>query len=234
MNQGTGSGVIIMPNRLDLAFLPLLMESLNNHSPYKQMKNNNEVVNKAAETVTVETVTVEKVTFPQALLVAGITLVKATMKNQLKFALLWADTILASHDGQELIKACFVAAGYTARDARGTITNSSKFVAPALLFRSGEMTEKEFFALSTSEAAAAFKEAGGMKGEGLNPEAWQAAREEITARETVEKTSGEARPPSGEERPSLSAFQILSAAIALRKGELSESEKDQLVMLIRA
>ena len=176
----------------------------------------------------------ETVTFPQALLVAGITLVKATMKNQLKFALLWADAILLGHDGNDLIKACFVAAGYTARDARGTVTNSSKFVAPALLVKGGEMTEKEFFALSTSEAAAAFKESGGMKGEGLNPSAWQAAREAISSREAEEKPSGEARPPSGEDKPSLSAFQILSAAIALRKGELNESEKDQLVMLIRA
>jgi hypothetical protein len=167
----------------------------------------------------------EKVTFPQALLAMGVTLVKATMKNQLKFALLWADAILLGHDGNELIKACFIAAGYTARDGRGTITNSSKFVAPALLFRSGEMTEKEFFALSTSEASAAFKEAGGMKGDGLNPTAWQAAREEIASREAVEKTSGEARPPSGEDKPTLSAFQVLSAAIALRKGELTPEER---------
>ena len=182
---------------------------------------NNTLNNTAAETIA----------FPQALLAVGITLVKAVMKSQLKFALLWADAILLGHDGQELIKACFVAAGYTARDARGTITNASKFVAPALMHRHGNMTEKEFFALVTSDAAAAFKEAGGMKGEGLNPDAWQAARDYLDNRETDAKVGSEARPPSGEEKdkPSLSAFQILSAAIALRKSELNPNERALLV-----
>jgi len=180
--------------------------------------------------------TAETTTFPASLMEQGITLAKASMKSQLKIALLWADAILASCDGVELIKACFVQAGYTARDARGTTTNASKFVAPALMVRNGDMSEKAFFALKTADAAAAFKEAGGMKGDGLDPAAWQAAREEIAAREAVEKVGGESRPPSGEEKdkPSLSAFQILSAAISLRKSELNASEIDQLVMLLRA
>jgi hypothetical protein len=166
----------------------------------------------------------------------GVTLAKASMKSQLKFALLWADAILQNVDGVELIKACFVAAGYTTRDARGTTTNASKFVAPALMVRNGGMSEKAFFALKTTEAAAAFKEAGGMKGDGLDPAAWQAAREDIAAREAVEKVGGEGRPPSGEEKEklSLSAFQILSAAISLRKSELNPEEIDQLIMILRA
>jgi len=189
---------------------------------------------KKKNTDTVESTAIETVTFPQALLVAGITLVKATMKNQLKFALLWADTIIAEHDGNELIKACFVAAGYTSRDARGTVTNSSKFVAPAILFRNGKMTEKEFYALKMTECLPIFKENGGMDGDGLNPDAWLAMREDIASRET-EKVDREARPPSGEkDKPSLSAFQILSAAISLRKSELNEHEIDQLVMILRA
>jgi hypothetical protein len=187
------------------------------------MKTKNEVLNTVAKTVT----------FPQALLAMGVTLVKATMKNQLKFALLWADARIGGHDGQALIKACYVAAGYVEREARATITNSSKFVAPALLFRDGKMTEKEFFALKMTQCLPIFKENGGMDGEGLDPDAWLAMREEILNREP-ETAKGEARPPSGEDKPSLSAFQVLSAAISLRKSELSEDEKSQLVMIIRA
>jgi hypothetical protein len=170
------------------------------------------------------------VTFPASLLETGTALAKATMKAQLKFALLWADAILQDVDGVELIKACFVAAGFTARDARSVTTNASKFVAPARMVREGSMSEKAFFALKTAEAASAFKEAGGMKGDGLEPAAWQAAREEIAAREAVEKVGGEARPPSGEEKdkPTLSAYQILSAAISLRKGELTPEERVSL------
>jgi hypothetical protein len=99
------------------------------------------------------------------------------------------------------------------------------------------MTEKAFFALKTADAAAAFKEAGGMKGDGLDPAAWQAAREDIAAQDAKEKVGGEARPPSGEEnkdKPSLSAYQILSAAISLRKGELNASEKAGLVEMLLA
>jgi len=183
------------------------------------------------DNTTIETATVA---FPPALLAEGAKLAKAKMKNQLLFALFWADGILQGFDGVELIKACYVQAGFTARDARGTTTNSSKFVAPALMVRNGDMSEKDFFALKTSEAANAFKEAGGMKGDGLEPTAWQAAREDIANREPLEKTSGEARPPSGEDKPSLTAFQILSAAISLRKAELNASEIDQLIMILRA
>ena len=191
---------------------------------------NNTVKATATET---ETATV---IFPPALMAEGIALAKSTMKAQLKFALLWADAILQDVDGVELIKACFIAAGYTARDARGTTTNASKFVAPARMVRGKVMSEKDFFALKMPEAAAAFKEAGGMKGDGLDPAAWQAARKEIAKREAVEKVGGEARPPSGEEKakPALSAFQILSAAISLRKSELNVEEIDRLVMLLRA
>jgi hypothetical protein len=173
------------------------------------------------------------VIFPPALMEQGVTLAKAAMKSQLKIALLWADAILQGVDGVELIKACFVAAGYAARDARGTTTNASKFVAPARMVRNGDMSEKAFFALKTADAAAAFKEAGGMKGDGLDPAAWQAAREDIASREAVEKVGGEGRPPEGN-KPSLSAFQILSAAISLRKSELNVEEIDRLVMLLRA
>ena len=189
--------------------------------------------NATATATATENATVE---FPPALMAEGVTLAKASMKSQLKFALLWADAILQNVDGVELIKACFVAAGYTTRDARGTTTNASKFVAPALMVRNGAMSEKAFFALKTAEAAAAFKEAGGMKGDGLDPAAWQAAREDIAAREAVEKVGGEGRPPSGEEKEklSLSAFQILSAAISLRKSELNPEEIDQLIMILRA
>ena len=178
-------------------------------------------------TVAVESVAVE---FPQSLLETGTALAKSTMKAQLKFALLWADAIQASCDGVELIKACFVAAGFTARDARSVTTNASKFVAPALMVRTGDMSEKAFFALKTQEAADAFKRAGGMKGEGLNPESWSEARRE-NAEEADKPKTGDARPPEGDEKdkPSLSAYQILSAAISLRKGELNPNEKTLLV-----
>jgi hypothetical protein len=170
------------------------------------------------------------VIFPPALMEQGVTLAKSTMKAQLKFALLWADAILQDCDGVELIKACFVAAGFTARDARSVTTNASKFVAPALLYREGKMTEKAFFAMKTQEAADAFKRAGGMKGDGLNPTAWLEARR--ANNEDAEKPkTGDARPPSGEEKdkPSLSAYQILSAAISLRKSELNPNEIALLV-----
>ena len=167
------------------------------------------------------------IVFPPALMSEGVKLAKSKMKNQMLFALLWADAILEDIDGVELIKACFVQAGFTARDARGTTTNSSKFVAPAILYREGKMTEKAFFALKTQEASDAFKRAGGMKGDGLNPEAWSEARRE-NAEEADKPKTGEARPPEGE-KPALSAFQILSAAIALRKGELNPNERALLV-----
>lgn len=187
---------------------------------------------KNVNTVAVESVAVE---FPQSLLETGTALAKSTMKAQLKFALLWADAIQAGCDGVELIKACFVAAGFTARDARSVTTNASKFVAPALMVRTGDMSEKALFALKTQEAADAFKRAGGMKGDGLNPAAWSEARRE-NAEEADKPKTGEARPPSGDEKEklSVSAFQILSAAISLRKAELNASEIDQLVMILRA
>jgi hypothetical protein len=169
------------------------------------------------------------VTFPASLLETGTALAKATMKAQLKFALLWADAVLQDCDGVELIKACFVAAGFTARDARSVTTNASKFVAPALMYREGKMTEKAFFAMKTQEASDAFKRAGGMKGDGLSPEAWSEARR-ANNEEAEKPKTGEARPPSGEEKtPALSAFQILSAAISLRLGELSDKEKNMLI-----
>jgi hypothetical protein len=86
--------------------------------------------NKTNEINAIATVTATE--FPASLMEAGVVLAKASMKSQLKFALLWADAISASCDGCELIKACYVAAGFTARDARSTTTNASKFVAPAL------------------------------------------------------------------------------------------------------
>ena len=46
------------------------------------------------------------------------------------------------------------------------------------MVRDGEMTEKAFFALKTQEARDAFKWAGGMKGNGLNPTAWNEATSE--------------------------------------------------------
>ena len=172
------------------------------------------------------------VAFPPALVAEGVKLAKSKMKNQMMFALLWADAILANFDGVELIKACFVEAGFTARDARGTTTNSSKFVAPAIMYREGKMTEKAFFALKTQEAGDAFKRAGGMKGDGLDPEAWSEARR--ANNDDAEKPKvGEARPPEGD-KPALTAFQILSAAISLRKAELNASEIDQLVLMLRA
>ena len=120
----------------------------------------------------------DAIVFPAALMMEGVKLAKSKMNNQLLIALLWADAILADFDGVELIKACFIEAGFTARNARGTTTNASKFVAPALMVRDGEMTEKAFFALKTQEARDAFKWAGGMKGNGLDPTAWNEARSE--------------------------------------------------------
>ena len=206
----------------EFRFSPVIYGRINEPLPYNKMKNNNNEVNETSV-----------VTFPQALMAMGITLVKTLAKTQLKFSLLWADAILLGHDGQALIKACYVAAGYVEREARGTISNSSKFVAPALAFREGKISEKEFFALKMTQCAPIFKENGGMDGEGLNPDAWLAMRDEIANREPLEKESKDARPPSGEQ-PSLSAFQILSAAISLRKSELNEQEIDQLIMLLRA
>jgi len=175
------------------------------------------------------------VEFPALLMKTGIEIAKSTMKGQSKTALLRADCIIQNVDDRELIKAAYVAAGYTARDSRGSITNSDKFVAPALMVRNGKMSEKDFFSLKTAEAADAFKAAGGAKGDGLNPDAWQAARI-ANAKQAAGEKAGEARPPSGEEKdkPSLSAFQILSAAISLRKAELNATEIDQLVMILRA
>lgn len=191
------------------------------------MKDNTNVTATATATTTTE--------FPALLMKMGIAIARSTMRGQCKTALLRADCILQNVDDRELIKAAYVAAGYTARDSRGSITNSDKFVAPALMVRNGEMSEKDFFSLKTAEAAEAFKAAGGAKGDGLNPDAWQAAREDIAAQAAREKVGGEARLPSGEDgKPSLSAFQILSAAIALRKGELNATEIDQLIMILRA
>jgi len=170
------------------------------------------------------------VAFPASLMERGVSLAKSQMKGQFKIGLFRADAILQGVDDVELLKACYVAAGYTARDSRSSVTNSDKYLAAALMVREGEMSEKEYLALSTAEASAAFKAAGGARGEGRNPAAWKQARIDLAKQAAGEK-AGEARPPSGDEKdkPSLSAYQILSAAISLRKGELNPNEKALLV-----
>ena len=187
------------------------------------------------DTTNTTATTTAAVVFPADLMAEGMRLAKSTMKAQQRFALLWADAIAVDIDGAELIKASFVAAGFTARDSRGVVTNSSKFVAAALMVRSGAMTEKEFFSLKTEECAAAFKAAGGMKGDGLDPTAWQAARESNAASAAKPAASLEGRPPEGEAAAkTLSAFEVLAAAISLRKREMTPEEIDKLVALLRA
>ena len=61
------------------------------------------------------------------------------------------------------------------------VKNASPLVAPARLVSRGDMTEKEFALLSPKLAAVAFKSAGGAKGEGFEPVAWQAAYAEAKA-----------------------------------------------------
>ena len=191
--------------------------------------------NKTKQNATATENATATVEFPPSLMKQGVTLVKQGAKIQLKFALLWVDATLTGHDGRALIKACYVASGFKEREARGTITNSSKFVAPAMLFRKGEMTENEFFGLKLTECAPIFKANGGMDGDGLNPDAWLAMREEIKNQDP-ETSKGGARLPSGEEKdkPSLSARQILSAAITFQQDNLNLDDIDDLIDQLHA
>jgi hypothetical protein len=182
------------------------------------MKN---VVNNKVEKTTVE--------FPKELMDTCMKLAKSYMNIQRKFALFRADCILDGFDDRELVKAAFVAAGYEQRDSRGAITNSDKFLAAALMVRNNDMSEKDFFALKTAEAAAAFKAAGGADGGGRDPEAWKNARIDLAKQAAGEK-AGEARPPSGEEKnkPQLTAYEIGIAFVSLRKDEMSLVERKDL------
>ena len=110
--------------------------------------------------------------FPQALMSEGVKLAKSASKLNKSFAELASLCIVESVDWQALIKFAFVEAGGVDRDARGAITNCSKFIAASLAVRQGKMGAREFASLKTDVASAAFKQAGGMKDGGLEPDKW--------------------------------------------------------------
>jgi hypothetical protein len=112
------------------------------------------------------------VEFPSALVGEGVKLAKASLKANKSWAELASLCLIENVDWQELIKFAFVQAGGVARDARGAITNASKFVAPSLAVRQGTMSAREFASLKTDVASAAFKQAGGMKDGGIDPDKW--------------------------------------------------------------
>jgi len=141
----------------------------------------------------VKSTTVE---FPQALVGEGVKLAKSSMKGNKSFAELASLCIVEDVDWQGLIKFAFVEAGGVARDARGAITNCSKFVAASLAVRQGKMDAREFASLKTDVASAAFKAAGGMKDGGLDPDAWiEAYRNPPAKAETGDGESGGEREP---------------------------------------
>jgi hypothetical protein len=119
--------------------------------------------------VSVESAAVE---FPQALVGVGVKLAKSSMKGNKSFAELASLCIVENVDWQGLIKFSFIQAGGVARDARGAITNCSKFIAASLAVREGKLDAREFANLKTDVASAAFKQAGGMKDGGLDPDEW--------------------------------------------------------------
>ena len=124
------------------------------------------------------------VEFPQALLGEGVKLAKASMKANKSWAELASLCIAESVDWQGLIKFAFITAGGVARDARGTITNASKFVAASIAVRQGKLSAREFASLKTDIASVAFKQAGGMQDGGLDPDKWLEAYRNPTKPET--------------------------------------------------
>jgi hypothetical protein len=112
------------------------------------------------------------VEYPSALIGEGVKLAKSQLKANKSWADLASLCIVESVEWQGLIKFAFIEAGGVARDARGAITNASKFVAASLAVRQGKMNVREFASLKTDVASAAFKQAGGMKDGGLDPDAW--------------------------------------------------------------
>lgn len=141
------------------------------------------------------------VEYPIALLGAGVKLAKGYLKANKSWAELASLCIVEAVDWKGLIKFAFVQAGGIERDSRGAITNASKFIAASLAVRQGLMDAREFAALKTDAASAAFKQAGGMDGDGLNPEAWlEAYRFPAPKAETGKKdeTSGERKPLSSD------------------------------------
>jgi hypothetical protein len=154
---------------------------------------------------------------------------KAHGKAQLENAMQFAAWIIAEIDWKELMRRAFVEIGQTRRDAGGMIGNAAKFIAPALLVHDGRMTKGEFMALKTADASAAFKAAGGMAGDGLDPDSWLEARAAIAAE--ASKPKAERAPAEKVDAPTASKLSALEKALAvihLVKGELTETDCDAI------
>jgi hypothetical protein len=159
----------------------------------------------------------------------AVKMAKAHGKAQLDNALQFAAWLIAGIDWKELMRRAFVEIGQSRRDAGGMIGNAAKFIAPARLVHEGRMTKSEFMALKTADASAAFKRAGGMAGDGLEPDAWLEARAELAAE--ASKPKAERAPAEKVDPPAasrMSALEKVLAVIHLVKSELTDSDKQAI------
>jgi hypothetical protein len=105
------------------------------------------------------------------------------------------------------------------------IANASPFIAPARLVARGEKSEKDFRAIDYKSARLAFKQAGGAKGEGFEPKAWEEA---FANPKEIKKD--EITPPSGSP---LSPFMLICGAFEAHKDKLTPAEIDELFEMIK-
>jgi hypothetical protein len=170
------------------------------------------------------------VEFPQALVGEGVKLAKGSLKANKSWAELASLCITENVDWQGLIKFCFVQAGGVPRDARGAIGNASKFAAASLCVRQGKMDAREFASLKTDAASAAFKQAGGMKDGGLDPDKWLEAYRFPTPKPETgggETGGGEAKGPP------MSPDSFILAMILQKRAEMTtEGRKAAAAALI--
>jgi hypothetical protein len=112
------------------------------------------------------------------------------------------------------------------------VKNASPLVAPARLVARGDMTEKEFALLSPKLAAVAFKSAGGAKGEGFEPVAWQAAYAEAKAEAEKPKEKKTPDTPPDRSKALTPIEHVTAIADAYLKDDLAAWE--ELAYLARA
>lgn len=185
----------------------------------------------AKATTQTESSTDKQVEFAQADIAIAAKMARAHGKAQLDNAMQFAAWLIAGIDWKELMRRAFVAIGQSRKDAGSMIGNAAKFIAPARLVHEGRMTKAEFMALKTADASAAFKRAGGMAGDGLEPDSWLEARAEIAAE--ASKPKAERAPAEKVDAPEASKGKVTAreniiAIIHMSKGELTASDCDAI------
>lgn len=177
----------------------------------------------------------DTIEFAAADIATACKIAKAHGKAQLDNALQFATWLVNGIDWQELIRRAFVEIGQTRRDAGGMIGNASKFIAPARLVLDGRMTKGEYMALKTAEASAAFKAAGGMAGDGLDPDAWLEARAAIAAEASKPKAERvKVETPETPNGAKVTALEAITASFQARKSDLTAADCDKLIEMIKA